>query len=183
MKPPEHRKPYNSLGNGSAMRISPISWKCKNETTENLFALVENATVCTHNRPEGLKGAITTAAAIYFALKGKSKMEIKKYLEEFFDYKFDFSIDELRQKYKYDITCRGTVPVAIQCFFESNDFEHAVRLAVSVGGDTDTVAAICGSIAEAFYKAIPDYIIVETVKRLPNHLFEVVEEFSEKYKN
>ena len=145
---------YNSFGNGSAMRVSPVAWVAKSlEETEKL---AKWSAEVTHNHPEGIKGAQAVAAAIYLARMGKSKFEIREYIEQNY-YKLDFTLDEIRPTYEFDVTCQGSVPQAIQCFLESTDFEDAIQNAVSLGGDGDTQAAMAGAIAEAFY-GIPDSI-------------------------
>ncbi len=145
---------YNSFGNGSAMRVSPVAWVAK--SLGEAEKLAKWSAEVTHNHPEGVKGAQSVAAAIYLARIGKSKIEIKDYIEKNY-YVLDFTLDEIRPTYEFDVTCQGSVPQAIQCFLESVDFEDAIRNAVSLGGDGDTQAAIAGAIAEAFY-GIPDDI-------------------------
>ncbi len=170
--------PYNSYGNGSAMRVSPVGW-AYNDIETVLKRAKESAEV-THNHPEGIKGAQATAAAIFLARTGKSKEEIKLFIEKNFQYNLDFDFDDLRENYKFNETCQGTVPQAIYIFLISEDFEDSIRKAICIGGDSDTLACINGSIAEAFYQ-IPDYIINETKSRLDKKLLEVVEEFSGKF--
>jgi type I restriction enzyme M protein len=144
--------PYNSFGNGAAMRVSACGWAGK--TLEEVKALSHAVTVVTHNHPEGVKGAEATACAIFLARTGHSKEEIRSFIEENY-YTLDFTIDEIRPTYEFNETCQGTVPQAIEAFLESTSFEDAIRIAISVGGDSDTLAAITGSIAEAFY-GIPE---------------------------
>ncbi len=146
-------EPYNSFGNGSAMRVSPCALIAV-ELKEALDLAKASAEV-THNHPEGIKGAQATAAAIFLAKIGKSKDEIKTYIEENY-YHLDFTLDEIRPTYYFNETCQMTVPQAIVAFLESNDFEDAIRNAVSIGGDSDTLAAITGSIAWAFYRTYPN---------------------------
>ena len=143
---------YNSFGNGSAMRASPVAWVA--ESLEQAEVLAKWSAEVTHNHPEGIKGAQAVVAAVYLARMGKSKPDIKDYIEEHY-YKLDFTLDEIRPGYAFDVTCQGSVPQAIQCFLESTDFEDAIRNAVSLGGDGDTIAAMAGAIAEAFY-GIPE---------------------------
>ena len=143
---------YGSFGNGSAMRVSACGWAGK--TLEEVKALSRAVTVVTHNHPEGVKGAEATACAIFLARTGHSKEEIRSFIEDNY-YTLDFTIDEIRPTYRFDVTCQGSVPQAIEAFLESTSFEDAIRTAVSVGGDSDTIAAITGSIAEAFY-GIPE---------------------------
>jgi len=151
---------YNSFGNGSAMRVSPVAWVA--ESLEQAEILAKWSAEVTHNHPEGIKGAQAIAAAIYLARIGKSKAEIKDYIEKNY-YNLDFTLDEIRPYYEFDVTCQGSVPQAIQCFLESADFEDAIRNAISLGGDGDTIAAMAGAIAEAYY-GVP-----ETMK---THIFD-----------
>ncbi len=145
---------YNSYGNGSAMRVSPVAWMA--QSLEEAEKLAKWSAEVTHNHPEGVKGAQAVAAAIYLARIGKSKSEIKEYIEQNY-YVINFTLDEIRPTYEFDVTCQGSVPQAILCFLESADFEDAVRNAVSLGGDGDTQAAMAGAIAEAYY-GIPSNI-------------------------
>ncbi len=140
--------PYNSFGNGAAMRVSACGWAGK--TLEEVKALSHAVTIVTHNHPEGVKGAEATACAIFLARTGHSKEEIRSFIEDNY-YTLDFTIDEIRPTYEFNESCQGTVPQAIEAFLESDSFEDAIRTAVSVGGDSDTLAAITGGIAEAFY--------------------------------
>ncbi|MCL2077498.1 MAG: ADP-ribosylglycohydrolase family protein [Oscillospiraceae bacterium] len=145
----DDRKPYNSWGNGSAMRVSPCAWWA--DSLEEAELLAEKSAAVTHNHPEGIKGAQATAAAIYLARINKEKGEIKRYIEEKYGYDLSRTLDEIRPVYQFNESCQETVPEAIIAFLESNDFEDAVRNAISLGGDSDTLAAITGSIAEAAY--------------------------------
>lgn len=145
----ENPQPYNSFGNGSAMRVSPCGYIAVE--LDEALALAKASAEVTHNHPEGIKGAQAVAAAIFLARCGKTKDELKKYIEENF-YSLDRTLDEIRPNYKFDVTCQGTVPPAIQAFLESTDFEDAIRNAISLGGDSDTLAAITGSIAWAYYR-------------------------------
>ncbi|MDR0707105.1 MAG: ADP-ribosylglycohydrolase family protein [Treponema sp.] len=174
-------KPYNSWGNGSAMRASPIGWCC--DSIDDVLAEAKKSAEVTHNHPEGVKGAQAAAAAVYLARTGKSKDEIKKFIVDRFDYDLDRSIDEIRPAYDFDISCQGSVPEAIIAFLESVDFENAIRLAVSLGGDSDTIAAVAGGIAEAFYQRIPENIaaFVQVVLG-PDLMQDVVAPFSKKYR-
>ena len=172
-------KPYNSWGNGSAMRISPVGWAF-NTLEETLEAAKQSAEI-THNHPEGIKGAQATAASIFLARTGKSKQEIKKYIEQIFGYNLSRTCDEIRPTYLFDESCQGTVPESIIAFLESSDFESAIRLAVSLGGDADTMGAITGGIAEAFYGGVPEHIKKEVLKRLPNEFIKVMMNFYQKF--
>ena len=168
-------KPYGSYGNGSAMRVSAAGWLYDSiERTREVARATANVT---HNHPEGIKGAEATASAIYMARNGSSKEEIKEYIEREFHYNLDRTLDEIRPGYHMDETCQRTVPEAIIAFLESQDFEDAIRNAVSLGGDTDTLGAITGSIAEAFY-GISDVLIAECRSRLDEGLMmDILDEF------
>ena len=145
----EDRKPYNSWGNGSAMRTAAVGWWCDSlEETRKMAALAAGVT---HDHPEGIKGAESTAAAIFLARTGHGKAEIRNYVEREFGYDLSRTLDEIRPGYRFNESCQDTVPQAIVAFLESTDFEDAIRNAISLGGDSDTLAAITGSIAEAAY--------------------------------
>lgn len=173
-------QPYNSFGNGSAMRVSPVGWAFK--TLEETLAVAKQSAEVTHNHLEGIKGAQAVAASVYLARIGKSKQEIKGYVETTFGYNLDRTCDEIRVDYKFDETCQGSVPESIIAFLESEDYESAIRLAISLGGDADTMAAIAGGIAEAYYKEIPSYITEEVQKRLPREFIDVMQRFYEMVK-
>ena len=145
-------KPYNSFGNGAAMRVSACGFAARD--LDEVKLLSEKVTSVTHNHPEGIKGAESTAAAIYLARSGKKLDEIRDYIDKNY-YKMNFTIDSIRDSYEFNETCQNTVPQAMMAFFESGSFEDAIRNAISVGGDSDTLAAITGGIAEAYY-GIPD---------------------------
>ena len=168
-------KPYGSYGNGSAMRVSAAGWLYDSlERTREVARATANVT---HNHPEGIKGAEATASAIYMARNGSSKEEIKEYIEREFHYNLDRTLDEIRPGYHMDETCQRTVPEAIIAFLESQDFEDAIRNAVSLGGDTDTLGAITGSIAEAFY-GIPAVLFAECRSRIDEGLMtDILDEF------
>ncbi|PLX43742.1 MAG: hypothetical protein C0609_07455 [Deltaproteobacteria bacterium] len=161
-------EPYNSFGNGSAMRVSPVGWWAR-DMAECLKEAKRSAEA-THNHPEGVKGAQAVAAAILMARQGASREEIKTFCEISFAYDISTPIAKIRPSYSFDVTCQGSVPQAIRCFIESTDFESAVRLAVSLGGDADTQAAMAGSIAEAYYGEIGEAITLETWTRLDDFL-------------
>lgn len=177
----DNSKPYNSWGNGSAMRASPIGWSC--DSIDAVLAEAKKSAEVTHNHPEGVKGAHAAAAAVYLARTGKSKDEIKRFVADSFGYDLDRTIAVIRPAYDFDVSCQGSVPEAIIAFLESVDFENAVRLAVSLGGDSDTIAAVAGGIAEAFYQAIPEDIagFVQVVLG-PDLMKDVVVPFSKKYR-
>lgn len=181
-------KPYNSFGNGSAMRVSPCGLIAV-ELSEALSLAKASAEV-THNHPEGIKGAQAVAGAIYLAKNKKTKQEIKDFIELNF-YDLDFTLDGIRQNYHFNETCQETVPQAIVAFLESTDFEDAIRNAVSIGGDSDTVAAITGSIALAYYRnvdwedlsvVIPSdksNIINTVLELLPDDFIQIIDSFNE----
>jgi ADP-ribosylglycohydrolase len=163
--PYSQRQPYNSWGNGAAMRCSANGWMFDTlEETERVAGL---SAAITHNHPEGIKGAQSTAAAIFMARNGKSKEEIRDYISTTYDYNLNRTCDEIRPVYDWDSSCQGTVPEAMVAFLDSTDFESAIRLAVSLGGDSDTLACITGGIAEAFYKDIPDDIALKIWSLIP----------------
>ena len=157
---PAGRVPYNSWGNGAAMRVSAVGWFF--DTLEETERVAKISAEITHNHPEGIKGAQSTAAAIWMARNGKSKKEIKEYIETKYGYDLSRTWEYLNRTYDWDSSCQGTVPEAMIAFLESNDFEDAIRKAVSMGGDSDTLSCITGGIAEAFYKEIPAHMIEPT---------------------
>lgn len=140
--------PYNSWGNGSAMRVSPCGWAAS--SLGEALSLSDAVTCVTHNHPEGMKGARAVAALVYLAQTGMLMEELRCYAENNF-YKLDFTLDEIRQSYEFDVSCQGSVPQALEAFFESTSYEDAIRNAVSIGGDSDTIAAIAGAVAGAYY--------------------------------
>ena len=165
------RHPYNSFGNGSAMRVSAVGWMF--DTLVETERVAEISASITHNHPEGIKGAQATAAAIFMARNGKSKKEIKDYITDKYGYDLNRKLDDIRPSYNFDVTCQGSVPEAIIAFLESHDYESTVRLAVSLGGDSDTQACIAGGIAEAFY-GMPDEIITQIAVYLPRDYMDNV---------
>lgn len=169
--------PYNSWGNGSAMRVSAVGWMF--DSLEKTLEVAKETAVVTHNHPEGIKGAQAIAAAIYLARTGKSKQDIKLYIETTFSYDLGRTCDEIRPFYRFNESCQGTVPEAIIAFLDSSDFENAIRLAVSLGGDSDTLACITGGIAEAFY-GIPEDIEKQVYDKLPGTFQKVIKEFKNK---
>ena len=171
------RVPYNSWGNGAAMRVSAVGWMF--DTLEETERVAKISAEITHDHPEGIKGAQATAAAIFLARTGASKTEIKDYLQEHYGYDFSKSSDEIRKYYGGEDSCQGTVPPAIRAFLDSHDFESAIRIAVSLGGDSDTLACITGGIAEAYYGEIPRHIRDEARKRLPANFRCMLETLAE----
>ena len=172
-------KPYNSFGNGSAMRVSPVGWAF--DTLEETLEAAKQSAEITHNHPEGIKGAQATAACIFMARTGKSKQEIKEYVETKFGYDLSRTCNEIRPTYQFNESCQDTVPESIIAFLESTDFESAIRLTVSLGGDADTMGAITGAIAEAYYNVIPEHIKNEVLKRLPVEFINVLGEFYNRF--
>ena len=172
-------KPYNSYGNGSAMRVSPIAYVYND--IDDVLSEAKHSAEITHSHPEGINGAQAVAAAVFLARNGSSKDEIKNYITQNFNYDLNRTIDNIRLNYHFDETCQGSVPEAIIAFLESQDFEASIRLAVSIGGDSDTIASITGAISEAFYKDIPKEIKEEVIKLLPDDLLKVLLNFTEKY--
>ena len=171
------RVPYNSWGNGAAMRASAVGWMFDTlEETEDVAAISASIT---HDHPEGIKGAQATAAAIFLARTGSSKQEIKEYIEKRFGYDLSVHSDEIRKTYGWEDSCQGTVPPAIRAFLDSTDFESAVRIAVSLGGDSDTLACITGGIAEAYYGEIPDAIYKKAIGMLPAEFIHVLKVFEQ----
>jgi ADP-ribosylglycohydrolase len=172
-------KPYNSWGNGSAMRVSPVGFAF--DSVEEVLREAEKSAAVTHNHPEGIKGAQSVALAVFLARKGAGKEKIKQEIEARFDYNLSRSLDEIRPNYKFDVSCQGSVPESIIAFLESKDYEDAVRLAVSIGGDSDTIACIAGGIAQAFYKEIPTRITDVVEEKLPLELKDVLKQFENKF--
>ncbi len=172
-------QPYGSYGNGSAMRVSAVGWAYENP--ERVLAGAEASAAVTHNHPEGIKGAQATALAVYMARRGAGKETIKAELSSRFGYDLERTLDEIRPTYIFDETCQETVPQAIIAFLEATDFEDAVRNAISLGGDADTLAAISGAIAEPYFGGVPDDIVQEVRLRMPAELWDVIESFSRKY--
>jgi ADP-ribosylglycohydrolase len=173
------RKPYNSWGNGSAMRTSPIPWS--SSTLEETLKLSKDIASLTHNHPEGIKGAQAISSAIFLARKNASKEEIKEYIEHTFGYDLNRKSDDIRKTYKFEVSCQKSVPESIISFLESSDFEDSIRIAVSLGGDSDTLAAMTGSISEAYYKGVPGEIADKSMKLLPSELKNIVLDFQKKY--
>lgn len=171
--------PYNSWGNGSAMRVSPVGFAFP--SMDEVLEQAEASAEVTHNHPEGIKGAQATALAIFLARMGETKETIRKELIDRFEYDLFRSLDSIRPNYRYDISCQGTVPEAFIAFYESESYEGAIRNAVSLGGDSDTLACITGGIAQAFFGSIPDEIKLPVMDILPEEFIEIIEEFNRKY--
>lgn len=171
--------PYNSWGNGAAMRVSPVGFAF--DSRERVLREAKKTAEFTHNHPEGIKGAQAAALAVYLAHTTHDKGHIKKEIQEEFRYDLDRTLNDIRPGYSFDISCQGTVPEAIIAFLESDSYEDAVRNAVSLGGDSDTLACITGGIAHAYYGSVPLFIINEIKKRLPEYLWKITEAFCNKY--
>lgn len=174
----ENPKPYNSCGNGSAMRVSAIGWASDHIVATEIASNI--ITGVTHNHPEGLKGAFVTAQLISMARLGKTKEEMKSFAKQYYD--IDFNYEDLVKTYVHGMEiCQITVPQALFCFFISNSFEDCLRTTISIGGDCDTTAAISCAIAEAYYKSIPEGLIKAVREKLPSDILKVADEFKEKY--
>ena len=172
-------QPYGSYGNGSAMRVSPAGWLY--DTPEETRHTARLTAEVTHNHPEGIKGAEATASAIFLARTGKTKEEIKAYIEKEFGYDLSRTCDEIRPAYRHVESCQETVPEAITAILEGTDFEDVIRTAVSLGGDCDTLTCIAGGMAEAFY-GVPEEIREEGRKRLPEDMLGVLDRFDKEKK-
>ncbi len=171
--------PYNSWGNGSAMRVSPVGFAF-GTLDETLNAAKISAEV-THNHPEGIKGAQATAAAIYLARTGSTKEDIRKYISGTFGYALDMECADLRPHYSYEISCQESVPQSVRAFIDSTDYESALRETISLGGDADTMGAITGGIACAFYNGVTDGIYDFTMSKLQDDMKDIINEFDTKY--
>lgn len=169
--PDGKRKPYNSFGNGSAMRVSAVGWMF--DSLEETERVAEISACITHNHPEGIKGAQAAAAAIFLARNGASKEEIRDYISKKFEYDLNRTCDQIRPLYGFEVSCQKSVPESLIAFLDSTDYESTLRLAVSLGGDSDTQACIAGGIAEAFY-GIPDDIIIEATSFIPQYFKDTI---------
>jgi ADP-ribosylglycohydrolase len=170
---------YGSYGNGSAMRVAPIGFAF--ESLDEVLREARLSAIVTHNHTEAIKGAQAIASSVFLACQGQSKMAIRNFVQSKFGYDFSKNIDEIRPTYTFDSSCKGSVPQAIMAFLESTDFESAIRLAISLGGDSDTIACMTGAIAHAYYKEIPSAIWNETKLRLDSSLKQLIQEFGRHY--
>lgn len=175
----EDNRPYNSFGNGSAMRVSPVGWAF--DTEETVLQEAEKSAAVTHNHPEGIKGAQAVALAIWLARQKCTKAEIKQAISFRFAYDLSPTLAQIRPTYRFDETCPGSVPQSIVAFLEADSFESTIRKAISLGGDTDTMAAIAGSIAEAFYDGVPAEIVAAAGNILPAEFKSVINRFHVRY--
>ncbi|MGI6157879.1 MAG: ADP-ribosylglycohydrolase family protein [Saccharofermentanales bacterium] len=167
-------EPYDSFGNGSAMRVSSIAWLY--DTLDEVLDYAEISAAVTHNHPEGIRGAQATAAAIFLARTGTEKPAIRSYVETAFGYDLSRTCDDIRPTYRHVESCQETVPEALTAFLEGDSFEDVIRTAVSLGGDADTLTAIAGSVAEAFY-GIPKTLVDAAYERMPDDVADVVRRF------
>ncbi|MCA6503045.1 MAG: ADP-ribosylglycohydrolase family protein [Pseudanabaena sp.] len=171
----ESMEPYNSWGNGSAMRVSAVGFAYNDLATIMLES--QRSAEVTHNHPQGIRGAQATAVVIFMARQGQSKEEIRETIAKSFGYNLNRTVDKIRPVYVFNESCQGTVPEAIIAFLESTDFEDAIRNAISLGGDSDTLTCITGGIAEAFYDGVPTDIAKKALSYLDSNMREVVEKF------
>lgn len=173
------RAPYNSWGNGAAMRVSPVGFAFG--SIEEVLCEAKRSAEVTHNHPEGIRGAQATATAIFLGRQGETKDGIRKDIRDRFGYDLSRTIEDIRPTYSFNESCQGTVPEAITAFLDSSDYEEAIRLAVSLGGDADTLACIAGGIAEAFYGGVPKSIADRALSMLDDKLRTIVNQFREVY--
>jgi ADP-ribosylglycohydrolase len=175
----EDPQPYNSWGNGSAMRVAPVGFAF--ETAEDVLREAERSAAVTHDHPEGIKGAQATALAVFLARTGASKEAIRGELVRRFGYDLRRRVDDIRPAYRFDVSCQGSVPEAIVAFLDSTSVEEAIRLAISLGGDSDTQAAIAGGIAQAFHRGVPSPIEERVRTLVPAEFVEVIDAFERAY--
>lgn len=173
-------RPYNSCGNGSAMRVGPVGWAF--DTIEEILAKAKESAECTHNHPEGIKGAQATALAIMMARHGCDKNEIRSEIEKRFEYDLQFTCEQIRPTYTWGGTCQDSVPQAIVAFLDGEDYEDSIRNAISIGGDSDTIGCITGSIAEAYF-GIPADLRNSAMNYLPEEFQSIISEFENKFGN
>ena len=173
-------RPYNSCGNGSAMRVGPVGWAF--DTIEEILAKAKESAECTHNHPEGIKGAQATALAIMMARHGCDKNEIRSEIEKRFEYDLQFTCEQIRPTYTWGGTCQDSVPQAIVAFLDGEDYEDSIRNAISIGGDSDTIGCITGSIAEAYF-GVPADLRNSAMNYLPEAFQSIISEFENKFVN
>lgn len=172
-------EPYGSYGNGSAMRVSPIGYAF--DSLDEVLEEAKLSAAVTHNHREGIKGAQAVASAVFIARTGGNKEQIKEFIEKQFKYDLSRKLDDIRPDYKFDSSCQGSVPQAITAFLESEDYEDVIRKAISIGGDSDTIACIAGGIAQAYYKEIPKYLIDRVWLILDPGFKRIISQFNERY--
>lgn len=173
-------RPYNSCGNGSAMRVGPVGWAF--DTIEEILAKAKESAECTHNHPEGIKGAQATALAIMMARHECDKNEIRSEIEKRFEYDLQFTCEQIRPTYTWGGTCQDSVPQAIVAFLDGEDYEDSIRNAISIGGDSDTIGCITGSIAEAYF-GVPADLRNSAMNYLPEEFQSIISEFENKFGN
>jgi ADP-ribosylglycohydrolase len=171
--------PYDSWGNGSAMRVSPVAYAF--DSLDSVMTEAARSAEVTHNHPEGIRGAQATATAVYLARRGEPKESIRGVIDERFGYPLRRTLDEIRPTYRFDVSCQGTVPPALIAFLESRSYEDTVRRAISLGGDADTLACIAGSIAEAHYGGVPRELETWALSLLDDSLRRVISAFRSRY--
>ena len=171
--------PYYSYSNGSAMQVSPVGFAF--ESIEAVLAHARRSAAVSHNHPEGIKGAQATALAVFLARKDADKATIRRQIETRFAYDLSCRVDDIRAGYRFDVSCQGSVPESIIAFLDSEDYATAVKNAISLGGDADTMACIAGAIAQAYYKAMPAHIVRQVRQNLPEALLAVLDQFSQRY--
>lgn len=172
-------RPYNSWGNGSAMRVSPVGFAFG--TLDEVIEQAKRSAEVTHDHPEGIKGAQAVASAVFLARTGRDKDAIQAYVETTFGYDLGTPLDQIRETYEFDVSCQGSVPQAIRAFLESEDFEDAIRRAISIGGDSDTIACMAGGIAQAYYGGVPEEIAHRVYEILDETLADVTRKFTEAF--
>ena len=177
----DKHEPYNSWGNGSAMRVSPVAWSFDLES--KVLREARRTAQITHNHPEGIKGAEATALAIFMARNKRSKEEIRERISKEFEYDLDRTVNEIRPNYSFEVSCQKSVPESIICFLDSTSFEDCIRNCISLGGDADTMGAIAGGIAEAYYGGVPDEIAEKVYELLPENFIEILERFQQSISN
>jgi ADP-ribosylglycohydrolase len=171
--------PYGSFGNGSAMRVSPVAWAF--DTADDVLREAQRSAAPTHDHPEGVKGAQATALGVFLARTGASKETVREEIAARFGYDLDATCDEIRPGYRFDPTCQGTVPAAFTAFLDAESFEDALRNAISLGGDSDTLAAIAGALAEPFFGGVPAALVADVRRRLAPPLLAVVDRFHRRF--
>jgi ADP-ribosylglycohydrolase len=177
----DSQDPYNSFGNGSAMRVSPVGWAF--DSQEEVLEQARASAACTHDHPEGVKGAQAVALAVHLGRRGSTTEEIAAEIGRRFGYELDRSVEEIRPAYRFDVTCQGSVPEAIRCALEASSTEAAIRLAVSLGGDADTQACIAGAIGEALFGPVSDSLAAHVRGRLPKELAHIHDEFVARFRD
>ena len=175
----DEERPYNSWGNGSAMRVSPVGMAF--DTPARVLEEAMRSSAVTHNHPEGIKGAQATALSVFLARQGSSKEQIRAEIQSRFGYDLQRHVDQIRPGYQFDVSCQGTVPEALVAFLDAEDVEDAIRNAVSLGGDSDTLACIAGGVASAFYGGVPAEIEEQVRIRLPEEFLEVLDAFQDRF--